>query len=120
MKVMITVLGLLIILAGAIPFLGADSLNVLPGSIPSSGMNYAIIIIVIGALGLVYGFINKMIMGAERIITIIIGLLTVLGGILPLISELVPAFIPTSGPVYSGIIIIVGLIGFVYGVMGMG
>ena len=120
MKVMITILGLLIVFAGAIPFLGADSLNVLPESIPSSGMGYSILIMVIGAVGLVYGIINKMIMGAERVITIIIGLLTALGGVLPLISEFVPAFIPTTGPIYSGIIIIVGLIGFVYGVMGTG
>lgn len=120
MKVMITIIGLLIVLAGVLPFLGQDALNVLPPTIPTKGVGYSIIVIVIGVIGLLYGFINKMIMGVERIVTITIGLLTIFGGILPFISALVPKFIPTSGPLYSGIIIIVGLIGVVYGVKGLG
>lgn len=120
MKIMITILSLLIVIAGILPFLGQDGLKALPSSIPTSGKSYSIIVIVIGVAGLLYGFINKMIMGTERFVTITIALLTVLGGLLPFISFIVPKFIPTTGPVYYGFIIIIGLVGLVYGVMGLG
>lgn len=120
MKIMITIIGLLIVLAGVLPFLGEEGLKVLPSTIPTTGTGYSIIVIVIGAAGLLYGFINKMIMGIERVVTVTVALLTVLGGILPLISSAVPNFIPTTGPLYYGFIIIVGLVGVVYGVMGLG
>lgn len=120
MKIMITILGILILAAGILPFIGSGGLGVLPESIPTSGAGYSLIIIVVGAIGLIYGIKNKMIMGAERFVTVTVALLTLLGGILPFISSLVPGFIPTSGLAYSGIIIVLGLIGFVYGVMALG
>jgi len=119
MKVMILIIGVLIVLAGVLPFLGEDALNVLPSSIPTKGIGYSLIVVFVGVIGLLYGFINKMIMGVERLVTITIAFLTITGGILPFISSIVPSAVPTSGVFYSGLIIIVGLIGVVYGVMGL-
>ena len=118
MKIMITVIGILITLAGILPFL--KSFGLLPEAVPTVGAKYSILVIVVGAVGLVYGIINKMIMGIERVATIVIAALTILGGILPLIGSLVPSFIPTSGPFYSLIIIIIGVIGIIYGMMALG
>ena len=63
MKIMITILGILIAVSGVIPFLGESGLNILPPSIPTSGIGYYVIIIVIGAVGVVYGFMNNMLIG---------------------------------------------------------
>lgn len=120
MKIMIVILSLLIILAGILPFFGEEGLAVLPEAIPTSGIGYSIIIIIIGAVGIIYALTFKMVMGLERIVTIAIGLLTVLGGILPFITELFTINLPTSGPAYSIIIIIIGIIGLVYGFMSLG
>lgn len=117
MKIMITILSLLILFAGLLPFL--QRIHLLPEKIPTSGVYYSALIIIIGAIGLVYGIINKMLMGFERTVTIIITILTILGGIIPLISSIVPKFIPTSGPFYSLIIIIIGIIGLIYGILAL-
>ena len=118
MKIMITILGVLIALTGVIPFL--SSIGFLPGFIPSSGVKYSILVMLIGAIGIAYGIINKMIMGLERMVTIAIAALTVLGGILPFIDSVVPSFIPTSGPFYALMIIVIGVFGIVYGVISLG
>lgn len=118
MKIMIIILGVLIVLAGILPFL--RSMGILPEAIPTAGVNYSILITVVGIIGLVYGLINKMIMGGERIVVIIIAALTILGGILPFIASVIPNSIPTSGPFYSLIIIVIGAVGIAYGVMALG
>lgn len=120
MKIMITILSILILLAGVLPFLGVEGINIIPNTIPTKGMGYSTIVIIIGVIGVAYGFLNKMVMGFERFVTIAIGLLTVLGGILPVLSSSIPDFIPTAGPLYYGLIIILGLVGLVYGVMSLG
>ena len=118
MKIMITLIGILIVLAGVLPFL--SNFGILPSAIPVEKPGYQFIIIVIGIIGLAYGFLNKMLFGAEKFVTIAIALLTILGGILPFIQNFVPAIIPTSGLLYSGMIIIVGVIGVIYGFIAMG
>ena len=47
---------------------------------------------------------------------VIIGILTILAGVLPFLDGfgILPAIVPTSGPVYSGIIILIGVIGLLY------
>jgi len=117
MKIMIVIIGILIILAGILPFL--SNFNVLPASVLVSP-GYQFIIISVGIIGLLYGFMNSMLFGTEKFVTISIGLLTILGGILPFIQNFVPALIPTSGPLYSGLIIIIGVIGIIYGFMALG
>jgi len=118
MKIMITVLGILIILAGILPIL--SNIGLLPASIPTEKPGYQFIIIAVGVLGLIYGLFNSLLFGFEKFVTISIGLLTVLGGILPFIQNFIPAFLPTTGPLYSGIIIIIGVIGLIYGFVALG
>lgn len=118
MKIMITVLGILIILAGILPFL--SNIGILPASIPVQKPGYQFIIVAVGILGLLYGVMNSMLFGTEKFVTIAIALLTILGGILPFIQNFVPAIVPTSGPVYSLIIIVIGVIGVIYGFVALG
>lgn len=118
MKLMITILGVLIILAGILPFL--SNIGILPAAIPVQKPGYQFIIIAVGIIGLLYGVMNSMLFGTEKFVTIAIALLTILGGILPFIQNFVPAAIPTSGPVYSIIIIIIGIIGMIYGFIALG
>ena len=118
MKIMITVLGILIILAGILPFL--SNMGILPAAIPVEKPGYQFIIVAVGILGLLYGVMKSMLFGTEKFVTIAIALLTILGGILPFIQNFVPAIIPTSGPVYSIIIIVIGIIGMIYGFVALG
>jgi hypothetical protein len=118
MKIMITVLGILIILAGILPFLG--NLGIIPASIPIERPGYQFIIIAIGILGLLYGFFNSLLFGFEKLVTISIAVLTILGGIIPFLQNYLPAVIPTTGPLYSGVIIVIGIIGLIYGFIALG
>ncbi len=113
MKIMITVLGILIILAGILPFL--SNMGILPTAVPVQKPGYQFIIITIGILGLLYGAMNSMLFGTEKFVTMALALLTILGGILPFIQNFVPAIIPTSGILYSGLIIVIGVVGVIYG-----
>ena len=118
MKIMITILGVLIILAGILPFL--NNFGILPSFIPTSKPGYQFIIIAVGIIGLIYGLMNSLVFGTEKFVTIAIGLLTILGGILPFIQNFLPAVIPTSGILYSGLIIVIGIIGIIYGFIALG
>ena len=118
MKIMITIIGVLIILAGILPFL--SNFGILPSFVPIEKPGYQFIIIAVGIIGLLYGVMNSMLFGAEKFVTIALALLTILGGILPFIQNFVPAIIPTTGPLYSGIIIIIGVIGMIYGFIALG
>jgi hypothetical protein len=118
MKIMISVLGVLIVLAGVIPFL--SNFGVLPEFIPVENPGYSFIIITIGILGLIYGAFNSLLFGFEKFATIAIAALTLFGGILPFIQSFLPEIIPTSGPLYSGIIILIGIIGLIYGFVALG
>ena len=109
---MVALVGILTVLAGVLPFL--SGLNFIPAAY-TSGMIYSMIIIVIGVLGLIYGFVSNMLMGAQKALMILFAVLTILGGILPLIKGFVSIPIPTSGPIYSVIIIVIGAIAMVYG-----
>jgi len=120
MKVMVTVLSILIILAGLLPFFGEDGLGILPGSIPTAGTGYSVLIVLIGAGGLAYGFANKMVMGMEKMVTLSLALLTILGGVLPFLADSFSLPIPTSGLAYSGLILLIGAGGLVYGFMSLG
>lgn len=111
-------ISILILLAGIFPFLA--NFGVIPKFIPTSGTGYYILIIVIGLIGLIYAFINVTMIGLAKIVTICLTLMTVMGGILPFISNFLPINLPTSGPAYSGLIILIGLIGLVYGLISIG
>jgi len=118
MKIMITVLGIIIVMAGILPFLGSEGINILPQSIPTKGFGYSAIIIFVGVSGIIYGVANSMILGMEKFVTIAVSILTVFGGMLPFLGNLTP--IPASGNIYYGIIIVIGLIGILYGIISSG
>lgn len=120
MKVQMIFISILIILAGILPFLGQSGLKILPAAVPTTAPGYSFIIIAIGFISLIYGVMNKMIFGTEKIVLIAVGLMTILGGLLPFIQSYVPIAIPASGPLYSGIIILIGVAGFIYGASKIG
>ncbi len=118
MRAMISFIGLLTLLAGILPFL--KNFKILPNIIPAAGIFYYLIIIAIGIIGIIYGIMNPtgMLFGVQQFMVVFIGLLTLAGGVLPLISKYV-AFIPAaflSGIIYSVIIILIGIIGIIYGI----
>jgi hypothetical protein len=120
MKVMMVFLSILIILAGILPFIGKDGLGIVPAAVPTTAPGYSFIIIAVGFIALIYGVMNKMMIGTEKFVTFSIGLVTILGGLLPFIKSFVPIAIPTAGPLYSGIIILIGAIGLIYGASTIG
>jgi len=117
MKIMITFLGVLIILAGVLPFLG--NLGIVPSSLGSQP-GYQFSIIAVGIIALLYGVLNSLLFGFEKFVTIIIAILTIFGGIIPFIQNFMPAFLPVTGPLYSGLIVIIGVIGLIYGFIALG
>lgn len=120
MKVQMILISILIILAGMLPFFGQNGLNILPVAIPTTAPGYSFIILAVGFISLIYGVMNKMIFGTEKFVLCSVGLMTILGGLLPFIKNFIPIPLPTSGPLYSGIIILIGLIGFIYGASKIG
>lgn len=120
MKIMITIISILIILAGVLPFLGEGGLGVLPASIPTTGLGYSVVIVCVGVFGFIYGIVSKLLMGPEKLVAIIEALLTIMGGILPFTSQFISIPLPTSGPLYSGLIILIGAVGLVYGIIAIG
>ncbi|MEK6876328.1 MAG: hypothetical protein AABX34_04790 [Nanoarchaeota archaeon] len=116
MKIMITALGILITLAGILPMLS----NFLPSFIPTTSPGYQFLIIAIGILGLLYASFNSMLFGTEKFVTMALAALTILGGILPFLQNFISAAIPTSGILYSGMIILIGIAGIIYGFMALG
>ena len=118
MKIMITVLGILIILAGLLPLLGG--MGIMPSSAITKAPGYYFVILAIGIIGLIYSAFNSMLFGFEKFVTMAIALLTILGGIIPFLQSFLPAVIPTSGPLYSVVIIVIGIIGLIYGFVALG
>lgn len=112
-RVAVVFIGLLTILAGILPF-ASSFVDGMPAFV-AEGIGYSVLIIIIGALGLAYGFLSMTVMGAQKAMIIFLGLLTLFGGVVPLISNMLPDVLPTTGPLYSAIIIIIGVIGLTYG-----
>ncbi len=114
MKIMIVIIGILTILAGILPFL--DGFGILPAGVPSSGPVYSGIIIIIGVIGLLY---TKKIglLTSQKFTVSILALLIIFGGLIPFLVSMnwIPSTVPSSGPVYSGIIILIGVIAVFYG-----
>ena len=119
---MMVFLGILTILAGIIPLLASFKITLIPLFL-STGWGYAAIVTVIGLIGLGYA-LNPMamgVMGTSKFLLGALGLVTILGGILPLVAKFFK-FIPASlivNPVYAIIIIVIGLVGLGYGASQM-
>ncbi len=120
MKIMMVLLSIIIILAGILPFIGPGSLGIIPAAVPTTAPGYSFIIIAVGFIALIYGVMNKMLIGTEKFVTFSVGLMTILGGLLPFLQNYIPQIIPTSGPLYSGIIIVIGVVGLIYGASTIG
>jgi len=120
MKVQMILISILIILAGILPFFGQDGLNILPNTIPTAAPGYSFIIIAVGFISLIYGVLNKSIFGTEKIVLYSVGLMTMIGGLLPFIKNFIQLPLPASGPLHSGIIILIGAAGLVYGMSKIG
>ena len=116
MKIMITIIGALTLLAGLLPLVS----SILPPFIPTTSPGYHFLIITVGILGLLYASFNSMLFGTEKFVTISLALLTVVGGILPFIQNFVALGIPTAGIIYSGIIVVIGIVGMIYGFSALG
>jgi len=116
MKIMITFLGVLTILAGILPLLGSTGINLSITKAPG----YYFVITAIGIIGLLYGLFNSLLFGFEKFATISLGLLTLLGGILPFLQNFMNLPIPVSGLVYSMIIVFIGILGMIYGFVALG
>lgn len=111
MKIMIVFIGLLTILAGVLPFFEGF------GVVPSSGPVYSGIIILIGIIAFWYAIKTFGLWASQKFIVSVLALLIILGGIVPFLvsMNLIPSTVPSSGPVYSGIIILIGVIAVIYG-----
>lgn len=115
MKIMIVIIGLLTLLAGVLPFLAG--FGILPAGVPTSGVFYSGLIIIIGVIGILYGIRPHILIFQDKFIVSALGILIVFGGILPFLTEvnIIPKSIPASGPLYSGIITFIGIITLCYG-----
>jgi hypothetical protein len=113
MKIMISFLSLFIIFAGLLPFIG-DKIH-----LPAKGTAYAFILIGLSIAIMVLAIINNMLMGLEKFILFIQGALVLIMAVKSFLPTLLP-FIPVEGALYGIIIILIGLAGFIYGVLGMG
>ena len=120
MKVQMILISILIILAGILPFFGQNGLGVIPDAIPTTAPGYSFIIIAVGFISLIYGVLNKHIFGTEKVVLFSVGLMTIIGGLLPFIKNFVQLPIPASGALHSGLIILIGAIGLVYGMSKIG
>jgi len=110
MIIMIVIIGLLTLLAGILPFL--DGFGILPVIIPTSGMYYSGIIVLIGIIGIFYGIKTQFLVFKHKFVIFILGILVIFGGLFPFLVDmnLIPGLIPTSGPIYSGVMSLIGLI----------
>lgn len=113
MKIMITFLSALIIFTGLMPLLGEEFF------IPTAGIGYSIVLIILGAIILFAGAINTLLIGLEKFFLILQGILLVLVGLIKFFPAILP-FLPNEGPLYAGTIIIIGGVGLAYGILGMG
>ena len=111
MRIMIVFIGLLTILAGVLPFF--DGFGVVPSSWPV----YSGIIILIGVIAFWYAVKTFGLWGSQKFITAVLALLIIFGGLIPFLvsTKFIPSTVPSSGPVYSGIIILIGVIAVIYG-----
>ncbi len=105
-------LSALIVFLGIIHFLDTFPL-------PNKGAGYSIVLISFAILVIISSFLNNLLIGIEKFFLVIQGLAILGIATLPLLPNIL-TFMPREGPIYAGMIIIVGAIGIVYGFMGVG
>ena len=110
---MVTFLSFIIMFVGLMPFFGEKFF------VPNKGMGYAIVLIILGAIILFAGAVNTLLIGTEKFFLILQGILLAGAGLLTFYPDIL-TFIPKEGPIYAGIIILIGVLGLVYGLLGVG
>jgi hypothetical protein len=113
MKLVETLLSLVVIFLGIIPFFGEKFF------IPNKGMGYAIILILGGIIILVLAITNNMLMGVEKFVLALESGLLIVVGLIAFFPALLP-IIPRDSIWQSIIIIAAGVGGVVYGFIGIG
>jgi len=110
MIIMIVIIGLLTLLAGILPFLAG--FGILPAIVPTSGIFYSGLVVLIGVIGFLYGIKSRFLQFKDKFVISALGILVIFGGVLPFLAErnLIPTSIPVSGPIYSGIMTLIGVI----------
>ena len=111
MKIMIVFIGMLTVLAGILPFFNGF------GMVPFSGPVYSGIIILIGIIAFWYSIKAFGLWHSQKFITAVLALLIIFGGLIPFLVTMgiIPSTVPSSGPIYSGIIMLIGVIAVLYG-----
>ncbi len=110
MMIMIVIIGLLTLLAGILPFLAG--FGILPSIVPTSGVFYSGLVILIGIIGFLYGIKSRFLRFKDKFVISALGILVIFGGLLPFLIDmnLIPKVVPVSGPIYSGIMTFIGII----------
>jgi len=108
--IMIVIIGLLTLLAGILPFLAG--FGILPAIIPTSGVFYSGLVILIGIIGFLYGIKSRFLRFKDKFVISVLGILVIFGGLLPFLinMNLIPNVVPVSGPIYSGMMAFIGII----------
>ncbi|RME52902.1 hypothetical protein D6783_03380 [Candidatus Woesearchaeota archaeon] len=112
MKVMITFFGVVTLLAGVVPFI----LGFLPEQYRMflQGYFYIGLVVVIGLGGIGYAF-SQGLFGMAKGLMFLYSVLVIIGGLLPLLGRFVSLPFPVEGVVQAGIIILLGVVGTVWG-----
>jgi len=117
MRFILSTIGLLTVLAGVIPLLNALKLGFLP-TILTNTYVYMGIIVLVGIIGMIYVASSMMLMPEQKVIFGFLALLTIIGGVLPLLARFLPALtFLSSGIIHSIVIIAIGIIAIIYGIM---
>ncbi len=117
MRMILSTIGLLIVLAGIIPLLNALKINILPAVFTNSYV-YMGIIVLVGIIGMIYVAASMMLMPEQKAIFGFLALLTIIGGVLPLLAKFLPAIaFLASGIIHSVVIIVIGAVAIIYGMM---
>ncbi|MBR9699358.1 hypothetical protein GOV09_02790 [Candidatus Woesearchaeota archaeon] len=111
MKIMVTLLSAIIIIAGLFPILGENS------PFPLVGNAYYIALAIVGLVVIIMGIQNKLLMAFEKFFLVLQGIIVLGLALLPFFPALFST-LPRTGVLYAGIIIIVGAIGLLYGLKG--
>jgi hypothetical protein len=109
-------IGLLVIIAGVMPIV-APSIGI-PESF-TTGYIYAGIIVLIGIIGIVISLRQmSQMMAGSKTMTVILSLLTIVGGLIPLLRSLIPGLSFLGflvGLPYQILIIVVGVVALIFG-----
>ena len=110
---MISFFSFLVVVAGV--------MHLLPETfpVPHKGLIYSIILMGLAVLMIIGAIINNLLMGFEKFVLIIEGILLLGIGALPFLSSILP-FMPTEGIFYGAMVIVLGIAGLLYGLLGMG